>query len=116
MRYGGKEEILSGRSTSTSANQMDLIGAIAALESLPPGITVAVHTGSDYLRNGATGWIQGWKRRGWKTQEGAPVSNRDLWQTLDAAMAARRVVWPPVKGRDLPELEALGKTARAAAG
>lgn len=116
VRHGGKEGLLSSRSESTSANQMDLIGAIAALESLPPGITVAVHTGSDYLRNGATGWLESWKRRGWKTQEGAPVSNRDLWQRLDAAMAARRVLWPPVKGRDIPELEALGKTARAAAG
>ena len=116
VRFAGKEALLSGRSASTSANQLDLIGAIAALESLPPGITVAIHTGSDYLRNGATGWLESWKRRGWKTQEGAPVSNRDLWQGMDAAMAARRVFWPPVKGLDLPELEALGKTARAAAG
>src|SRR6266545_2845913 len=116
VRHAGREGLLSGRSESTSANQMDLMGAIAALESLPPGITVAVYTGSDYLRNGATGWIDGWKRRGWKTQEGEPVSNRDLWQRLDAVIAARQVVWPSVKGRDVPELEALGKTARVAAG
>ena len=73
---------------------------------------MAVYTGSDYLRNGATHWIEGWKRRGWKTQEGAPVSNRDLWQRLEAAMSARRVAWPAVKGRDLPEMKELGKVAK----
>ena len=115
VRHAGKEALLSGRSSNTTPNQMDLLGAIAALEALPPDISVAVSTGSDYLRNGATAWIEGWKRRGWKTQEGAQVSNRDLWQRLDAAMATRRVAWPSVKGREVPELEEMGKAARAAA-
>jgi ribonuclease HI len=107
VRHGGGETVLSDRSTSTTPNQLDLQGAIAALESLPPGISVAVHTGSDYLRNGATRWIDGWKRRGWKTQEGQPVSNRELWERLERAMEARRVVWPDVKGREVPEMKSL---------
>jgi ribonuclease HI len=86
------------------------------LERLPPGISVAVHTGSDYLRNGATRWLAGWKRRGWKTQEGQPVQNRELWQRLEAAMAARRVTWPEIKDREVPELKELGKVAKEAAG
>jgi ribonuclease HI len=116
LRQRGEEQVLSHGETGKTANQLDLLGAVTALESLPPGTEVALHTGSDYLRNGATGWITGWKKRGWKTQEGQPVQNRDLWQRLDAAMATRRVHWPPVKGRDLPELEALGPAAREAAG
>ena len=110
------EAVLSGGLAATTANQLDLLGAIAALESLPAGIAVALHTGSDYLRNGATRWIAGWKARGWKTQEGQPVQNRELWERLEKAMAARRVTWPEVKGRELPEMKELGAKAKEAAG
>jgi ribonuclease HI len=115
VRHKGEEAVLSEHRPGASSNQLDLLAAAAALERLPPGTSVAVHTVSDYLRNGAAGWIEGWKRRGWKTQEGKPVLNRDLWQRLDAAMAARQVTWPTVKDRDVPELEALGVTAKEAA-
>jgi len=115
IRHGGAETIFTGRHPGASANQLDLLAAVAALESLPPVTSVAVHTASDYLRNGASGWLAGWKRRGWKTQEGKAVLNRELWQRLDAAMAARRVTWPVLKGSDIPELEALGVTAKVAA-
>ena len=116
IRRPAQETVLSGGLPATTANQLDLLGAIAALESLPPGTSVAVHTGSDYLRNGATRWIAGWKSRGWKTQEGQPVQNRELWERLERAMNGRRVAWPDVKGRDLAELKALGAKAKEAAG
>jgi ribonuclease HI len=116
VRQDGEERILAGGESPTTANRLDLLGAATVLESLPPGAAVALHTGSDYLRNGATGWIAGWKKRNWKTQEGAPVQNRELWQRLERAMDPRRVRWPAVKGRDLPELDALAEPAREAAG
>jgi ribonuclease HI len=116
LREPGEETVLSGGLSSVTSNQLDLLGAIAALESLPAGISVAVHTGSDYLRNGARSWLPGWKQRGWKTKEGQPVQNRELWERLERAMLARRVTWPEVKGRELPELKALGTAAKEAAG
>ncbi len=115
VRHAGEEMVVSGGLSPTTSNQLDLLGAIAALERLPPGTAVAVHTGSDYLRNGATRWLEGWKRRGWKTQEGQPVLNRELWERLEKAMAARRVTWPETKGREVPELKELGKAAKEAA-
>jgi ribonuclease HI len=116
LRHRGEETVISGGLSSTTSNQLDLSAAIAALERLPKGISVALHTGSDYLRNGATRWLAGWKRRGWKTQEGQAVQNRELWERLESAMAARRVAWPETKGREVPELLELGKAAKEAAG
>jgi ribonuclease HI len=116
IRHRGEETVLTGGLPVATANQLDLLGAIAALEALPPGISVALHTGSDYLRNGASRWIDGWKQRGWKTKEGQPVMNRDLWERLDRAIAARRVSWPDVKGREMAELKDLGAKAKAATG
>ncbi|HYN21867.1 MAG TPA: ribonuclease HI [Thermoanaerobaculia bacterium] len=116
VRQEGMERTFSGGGKGMTSNQLDLIAAVEALDSLPPGIAVAVHTLSDYLRNGAGGWLAGWKRRGWKTQEGKPVQHRALWERLDLALSRRRVSWPPVKkGEDFPELEALAVPARQAA-
>ncbi len=116
VRFEGSESVLSGGGRKLSSNQLDLIAAAEALDRLPPGISVAVHTLSDYLRNGATGWILGWKRRNWMTQEGKPVLHRELWERLDAAMTRRRVSWPVVKkDANLPELEALAVPAKEAA-
>lgn len=116
VRQEGMERTFSGGGPGLTSNQLDLIAAVEALDSLPPGISVVVHTLSDYLRNGATGWLQGWKRRRWKTQEGKPVQHRELWERLDLALSRRRVSWPPIKkGEEIPELDALAVPARQAA-
>jgi ribonuclease HI len=116
VRHEGSETVISGGGKRLTSNQLDLIAAAEALDRLPPGITVAVHTLSDYLRNGATGWLQGWKRRGWVTQEGKPVLHRELWERLAAALTRRRVSWPAVKkDGEIPELKALAAPAKEAA-
>jgi ribonuclease HI len=117
VRFQGSETVLSGGGRGMTSNQLDIFAAAEALDSLPPGISVAVHTLSDYLRNGATGWLAGWKRRNWLTQEGKPVLHRDLWERLDLALSRRRVSWPVVKkDGDTPEIKALGAAAKEAAG
>jgi ribonuclease HI len=118
IRRQGAESVLSGglpAGAAATANALDLLAALAALQALPAGVSVAVHTASDYLRHGASRWLPGWRRRGWKTQEGGAVQNRELWQRLEAAMAARELRWPEVKDREVEELERLAPLARAAA-
>jgi ribonuclease HI len=115
---GAAETVLGGAvppGAAATSNAVDLLAAAAALEAIPAGASVAVHTVSDYLRLGATRWLPAWRQRGWKTQEGGPVQNRALWQRLAAVMAARRVTWPEVKGREIEELDRLAALAKAAA-
>jgi ribonuclease HI len=59
---------------------------------------VALYTDSEYVRNGITTWIHGWKKRGWTTADKKPVKNMDLWQRLDALRETHDVQWHWVKG------------------
>jgi len=83
-------------------NQMELTGAIRALAHLDgvPG-DLLIYTDSTYVIKGITEWIHNWRRRGWKTVEGADVSNRDLWQQLSTLVDARgkqHLKWHYVRG------------------
>ena len=70
----------------------------AALEALKRPCAVDLYTDSEYLRGGITGWINNWKRNGWRTKDKKPVKNIDLWQRLDAALGEHRIQWHWVKG------------------
>eukprot|EP01037_Dinobryon_pediforme_P009598 gene9598-9675_t len=82
----------------TTNNRMELTAAISALESLKRPCKVELHTDSQYLRNGITLWIKGWKAKGWKTASKEPVKNVDLWLRLDAAVQSHVISWHWVKG------------------
>jgi ribonuclease HI len=69
-----------------------------ALETLKRPCDVALYTDSQYLRQGITGWIESWKRNGWRTADRKPVKNADLWQRLDTAVARHAVHWHWVRG------------------
>ena len=85
-----------------SANRMHLLSAISGLSELKRRVRVHLYTVSDYLKDGATSWVPGWKQRGWKTREGKPVSHRDLWQKLDELANKHRVEWHVVDKNDMP--------------
>jgi ribonuclease HI len=113
--YGGTEKELSGGEPMTTNNRMELMGAIAALEALKRPCAVALYTDSTYVRDGITKWIEGWKRKGWKTADKKPVKNVDLWQRLDAARLPHTVVWHWVRGHSgHPENERVDQLARMA--
>ena len=98
LQWGDHTREIKGGEPHTTNNRMELMGAIAALETLKRPVTVDLHTDSQYLRNGIMTWIKGWKRNGWKTADKKPVKNVDLWQRLDAALAHHTVHWHWVRG------------------
>ncbi len=98
LRTGGHEKELCGGEAQTTNNRMELMAAIAGLEALTRPCRVSLYTDSQYLRDGITRWLPGWKARGWLTADKKPVKNIDLWQRLEAAAAPHRVDWHWVKG------------------
>ena len=98
LRSGDHEKELSGGAPATTNNRMELTAAIRALEALKGPSEVDLHTDSQYVRGGVTGWIHGWKRNGWRTADRKPVKNIELWQQLDAAAERHRIRWHWVKG------------------
>jgi ribonuclease HI len=103
MRFADSEKGLSDRVDGASPNRMHILSAVAGLEQLKRPVRVHLYTVSDYLKDGATSWVSGWRERGWKTREGKPVSHRDLWQRLEALCAKHKVEWHVVENTDLPE-------------
>jgi ribonuclease HI len=115
LRWNGSEKELSGGERETTNNRMELTAAIVALESLTRPVPVHLHTDSQYVKDGITKWIAGWKRNGWRTAARKPVKNEDLWRRLDAAQAQHKVSWHWVRGHDgHPENERADELARSA--
>lgn len=94
---GGDVE-LSGAEPATTNNRMELTGAIEALAWFPEGAEVEMRCDSQYVVHAMTQWIKGWKRREWRTADGAPVKNLELFQRLDALAQRRKVRWTWVRG------------------
>ena len=115
LRYRGTEKELSGGEAESTNNRMELMAAIAALESLTRPVTVRLFTDSVYVRDGITKWIHSWKKNGWKNAAKKPVKNVDLWQRLDAAAENHAIEWHWVKGHaGHPENERADQLARDA--
>ena len=98
--WGEQEKELCGGESATTNNRMELMAAIQALETLKKPCKVELHTDSQYVKNGISEWIRGWKARGWRTADKKPVKNDDLWKRLDEARLKHDVDWRWVKGHN----------------
>jgi len=98
IRMGARERELSGGEPLTTNNRMELLAAIESLKALKRPCRVKLTTDSNYVRDGITKWIHGWRRNGWRTADRKPVKNADLWQALLDAAEPHRVEWHWVKG------------------
>jgi ribonuclease HI len=98
LRSGSHEKELFGGEQSTTNNRMELRAAIEGLAALKRPSRVTITTDSQYVRQGITQWIEGWKRNQWRTSAKKPVKNQDLWQLLDELTCRHEVTWEWVKG------------------
>jgi ribonuclease HI len=98
LRYNGTKKEIYGSEPHTTNNRMELRAAIEGLRTLNEECQVEVITDSEYLKNGITTWIHGWKRKGWLTAAKKPVVNQDLWQDLDKEVARHKTEWTWTKG------------------
>ncbi|NJM49090.1 MAG: ribonuclease HI [Alkalinema sp. RU_4_3] len=96
----GTIEELGGAAGATTNNRMEMQAAIAGLEfysQRASGDAIKLYTDSEYVKNGITKWIKGWKSKGWKTAAGKPVLNQDLWEELDR-LNQKQIQWEYVRG------------------
>jgi ribonuclease HI len=98
LRYGRHEKELAGWCGLTTNNRMELLAAIRALEALKRRCQVTMTTDSQYVQQGITSWVRGWKRNGWTRKGNKPVKNSDLWRKLDALCQGHEVTWKWVRG------------------
>lgn len=98
LRYDDRVKELCGGEPQTTNNRMEMTAAIRALEALTRRCRVHVYTDSNYLKNGVTTWMPTWRKRGWRTADGKPVKNQDLWLELQALIERHDVSWHWVRG------------------
>ena len=94
----GKEQVITGSHPATTITAMELTAVIRALEVVPPGSRIILHTDSAAVVSGITERLPWWRSRGWRTIKGRKVQNRELWQQLADLSAARQVTWVWIKG------------------
>lgn len=114
LLHGAHRKELSGGELVSTNNRMELTAAIEALRALKRPCEVQLHTDSEYVMKGITQWIEGWKKRGWRSKTGE-VKNVDLWRLLDAEVQRHSVHWGWVRGHTgVEENERCDQLAEAA--
>lgn len=91
-------ELGEGKEVTTN-NEMELRAVVAALRALSAEVkSVAIYTDSKYVVEGASGWVFGWMKNGWKTKAGSDVLHKEVWQELVKLLSRVKVEWHKVPG------------------
>ena len=97
--YAGREKELSGGEAMTTNNRMELMAAIAGMEALKEPCEIVLTSDSKYLVDAINqGWLESWKKRGWKKADKSPVLNVELWQKIDELLSVHNVTFVWVHG------------------
>lgn len=85
--YYGPEEIkLYDGELDTTNNRMELVAAIEALRYLPNHLPLLIHSDSNYVVQGITSWINGWRKSNFNG-----VKNKELWILLHSLTLNREI-------------------------
>ncbi len=98
LRYGEHNLELFGCEPHSTNNRMELTAAIEGLKRLKESCSVEIVTDSEYVKNGITTWIHGWKKKNWLSSDKKPVKNQDLWKELDEQVNRHQARWTWTKG------------------
>lgn len=100
LKSGATEKDLFGGELNTTNNRMELQAVIEGLAALKRPCKVTLYLDSQYVRQGITEWIKGWKAKGWLTAAKQPVKNVELWKQLDTLVqeGGHQIEWRWVKG------------------
>jgi ribonuclease HI len=102
---GDLRKEISGGSKNTTNNIMELTAIIEGLKALKQECEVEVYSDSAYSVNAFNqGWIYNWMKKGWKTSNGEPVKNQELWEELYNLTKKHKVTFNKVKGHSDVEL------------
>lgn len=111
LRWNGHEKEMSGGESHTTNNRMEMMAVIKGLEALKKPSTVKLYTDSQYVQQGVTQWMKGWKAKGWP----ARIKNQDLWLQIDSLIQRHNVEFIWVRGHNgHAENEIVDKLAVAA--
>ena len=99
LMYGNHKKEISGANPNTTNNIMELTAVVEALKLIKFPCSIKVYSDSAYVINGFTqGWIYNWMKKGWKTADGSPVKNKELWQSLYQFTQIHKIEFIKVKG------------------
>ena len=117
MLYGSARKELSEGFSRTTNNRMEVLAVITGLASLKECCNVNLYSDSKYVVNAIEqGWLEGWKKNGWKKSNKGTVLNVDLWKKLDEQLKKHNVKFIWVKGHaENVENERCDQLAREAA-
>lgn len=111
----GKLREESGGEAHTTNNRMEMMAVLRGFAVMRMPLVVDLYSDSQYVLKGLKDWMTGWKRGGWRTADGKPVKNRELWQELDGLQAQHTVHHHWVRGHSgHPQNERCDRMAVAA--
>lgn len=84
---GGHED--SGGAVRGTNNIGELTAVLMALRRHGGEAPLAIHSDSQYAINCSSTWVDGWRRRGWRSSSGTPVMNLPLVKAIAKAIADR---------------------------